>query len=640
MSSQYYTAAEIAQAEGVTERSINNLAKKQGWRGQGNKARKRPGRGGGWEYHVSLLPDMARARLTIGIGAEEVKAQSSAAWIEYERLSTARKKACEERLKVVDAVADLVRSGMKETSSVAYVSKQTGKSERSIRSWRKKVAHVDRADWLPALADNYKPTAQFDDVHPEAWTALKSDYLRPEKPSFSSCARRVKQAAKDNGWGQIPSEQSLRRRFFAEIPQAVITMARKGKDAAKGLYPAQRRDRSGLHAMQAVNMDGHKFDVFIKVKGFKNAVRIILVALQDLYSDKIVAWRLDISENKDAVRLCIGDMVERHGIPEKILLDNGRAFASKEITGQIKTRYRFKVKDEDPEGLLKSLGIEVIWATPYAGQSKPIERSFKDLCDSIAKHPFCAGAYTGNKPEAKPENYNSRAIPFEDFSNFVDMMIAEHNARPGRQGGNANGRSFDQTFTDSLAEPTTLIKWPTKAQRALWLMAQDSVRTKKGSGEIHLFQNRYWHPALNEFAGKKVTVRFDPDNLAQPLHVYDPNGKLICMADCVNDTGFFDRQAARDHNRMRKRHIKATKELQTIETGMAPRRLAEFYGADKIAAKPQPEPPVHKRLAVGGTAQQPVRQQNPWTDEYEDVFTRAMNREDAKDPKIVKFPKG
>nr|WP_319389124.1 DNA-binding protein [uncultured Cohaesibacter sp.] len=165
MSSQYYTAAEIAQAEGVTERTIYRQAKSEGWNKQTGKARKRPGRGGGWEYRVSLLPDMARARLTIGVGAEEVKAQSSAAWIEYERLSTARKKACEERLKVVDAVADLVRSGMKETHAVAYVAKQKDKSERSIRSWRKKVAHVDRADWLPALADNYKQTAQFDDVH-------------------------------------------------------------------------------------------------------------------------------------------------------------------------------------------------------------------------------------------------------------------------------------------------------------------------------------------------------------------------------------------------------------------------------------------------------------------------------------------
>ena len=71
----------------------------------------------------------------------------------------------------------------------------------------------------------------------------------------------------EHGWSPVPNEQSLRRRFKDEVPQSVVTMARKGKDAAKGLYPAQRRDRSGLHAMEAVNMDGHRFDVFVIMPG-------------------------------------------------------------------------------------------------------------------------------------------------------------------------------------------------------------------------------------------------------------------------------------------------------------------------------------------------------------------------------------
>ena len=38
------------------------------------------------------------------------------------------------------------------------------------------------------------------------------------------------------------------------------------------------------------------------------------------------------------------------------------------------------------DGLLTSLGIKIHWALPFRGSSKPIERSFRDLCDTVAKH--------------------------------------------------------------------------------------------------------------------------------------------------------------------------------------------------------------------------------------------------------------
>ena len=58
-----------------------------------------------------------------------------------------------------------------------------------------------------------------------------------------------------------------------------------------------------------------------------------MVAFQDLYSGKMVAWRVDRTENSNCVRLAFGDLVERHGIPEYCWLDNGRNFAAKWLTG-------------------------------------------------------------------------------------------------------------------------------------------------------------------------------------------------------------------------------------------------------------------------------------------------------------------
>ncbi|MEM6839669.1 MAG: DNA-binding protein [Cyanobacteria bacterium P01_C01_bin.120] len=45
----------------TTERSIQRMAKREGWQCQ-----KRQGRGGGWEYHVSALPEETRVALGWG----------------------------------------------------------------------------------------------------------------------------------------------------------------------------------------------------------------------------------------------------------------------------------------------------------------------------------------------------------------------------------------------------------------------------------------------------------------------------------------------------------------------------------------------------------------------------------------------
>ena len=169
----------------------------------------------------------------------------------------------------------------------------------------------------------------------------------------------------------------------------------------------------------------------------------------------------------------------------------------------------------------------------------------------------------------------------------------------------AKGRSFDETFTASLNDPATLVRWPTENQRALWLLAAERIRTKKGSGEIEIFGNRYWNEALNAIAGDRVTVRFDPDHLTDPIRVYDAKDNLICVADCIADTGFFDTVAARDHAAKRNLLTKTIRESARLHAELSPDALAEIYGAGKSALKPKPEPPKFKtcrRRRLAGSA--------------------------------------
>jgi hypothetical protein len=360
-------------------------------------------------------------------------------------------------------------------------------------------------------------------------------------------------------------------------------LARDGVEALRRLYPAQQRDRGVFHALEAVNADGHRFDVFVRWPD-GTVARPELVAFQDLHSGKILSWRVDRAPSWHAVRLAFGDLVERYGIPAHVWLDNGREFAAKRISGGAPNRYRWRLREEEPAGLLTSLGVQVHWTTPYHGQAKPIERAFRDFAQSIARHPAFEGAYTGPDTTRKPANYGSRAVDLETFLRVLGEGIAEHNARPGRRSPTCAGRSFDETFAASYE--TAPIRRATEAQRRLWLLAADLVRVRQ-DGTIHLYRNRYWAEWLLAHRGRSVTVRFDPEALAEPLHVYAADGRYLGVAECQEAAGFADVAAAQEQARRWRQFLRATREAAALQDRMSLDELVRRLPAVAAAEPPQ-----------------------------------------------------
>ncbi|PYE86883.1 transposase domain-containing protein [Phyllobacterium leguminum] len=625
MADGWYSVEEAVQvadpAMPASVRGWNRKITEQKWRAADGKARKA---GHGWEYHLTLFPQTTQNLLPAKEADAAAKPSSDTTenpiWRRYDELPQKHKDECARRLTIVKAAHRLMSVGKTQTAAIEIAAREAGISTPTLRNWLNTVRGVRASDWLAALAPDYKATAQFTECHPKAWEALKSDYLRAEAPKFSACYRRLEAAAKREGWEPLPSERALRRRFEAEVPQSVIKLKRSGRDELKKLYPAQRRTKKRLRAMQVVNIDGHRWDIWVhRPSGNGEPFRPLLVAIQDIFSGKFLAWRHCETENRVAVRLVIGDVVERYGIFDEIVLDNGRGFASKWITGGTPNRYRFKVRDDEPDGLLTQLGVEVHWATPYAGQSKPIERAFRDFCEDIAKHPFCAGAYTGNSPVNKPENYGSRVLEWDEFRQFVDGMIAEHNARVGRKTETAKGRSFDEAFAASIAEPSTIVRWPTTTQRDLWLLMAEEVTARKGNGEIHLLGNRYWTEELIEHAGKKLAARFDPDDLTRPIKVYDLRGSLLCEAPSLGDVDFIDAEEAHTHNRLRAAFQKKQRELAELHVTMKPDELGRLYAPTAVSEKKSMKPAV-TRLATRGNAALKPRPEESWNEEAEAAF--------------------
>ncbi|KAA5603749.1 hypothetical protein F1188_19325 [Roseospira marina] len=398
--------------------------------------RRRRGKGGGVEYHISALPARARAAfLRRRTPSDPVEAPDTAAddpkwremWARFEALPEPRRETARQRLALIDQVETLVRGGMTKTAAVELVAVPAGISARSYFNLERRIWNTPREHRLPMLVDQRSGRVTTTDIPADAWEMLKADYLRAEKPAVDACLERLRRMAGNQGW-DLPSNRTLQRRL-ADLDPLLVCWCREGPEALMRRFPAQRRDRTGFHALEAVNFDGHKVDVFVRWAD-GTIGRPMMVTFQDLFSGKILSWRIDRSENATAFRLAFGDLVEAYGLPEHIWLDNTRAASSKWLTGGTPNRFRWKVRDDDPVGLFRQCGCEVHFTEPYHGQSKPIERAFRDVAEYVAKAPECSGAYTGRSPENKPHTYGQRAVPIDQFIAVVEREVRAHNARP------------------------------------------------------------------------------------------------------------------------------------------------------------------------------------------------------------------
>lgn len=574
----WWTATEIAGAAlpdlPTTRQGVEAVIKAEEWRAQPALARKRSGRGGGWEYHWRLFPVAAQRQLLAHEKAEpssaEPKMSRDEAWEYFDGLPALVKIKARMRLTILQEV-DSLAVAMAKNAAVDFISEQRSISSRTIWNWFSLVDNVDPADWLAYLAPMNRKGAnrsQKKAADTQFYTWLKADYLRIGGGSFASSYRRVVRLCEAQGIKYL-TETTARRWIERAVPRISRVFMREGEKGLLRCFPPQIRDRSSLSALEGVNADCHKIDVFVSWPGFEKPIRPQIVAFQDLYSGKFLSWRVDVDPNKVAVMSAFRELLEKWGIPTHCLFDNGREFANKWLTGGAPTRFRFKVAEDEPLGVLSLLGVQIHWATPGHGQAKPIERGFRDFADDIARDPRFHGAYTGHKPDAKPENYMSKAIDLELFLQVVAEGIAEHNARVGRRTDAAQGRSFDETFAASYeAAP---IRKATEEQLRLCLMAAEVRKLHATHGRMTLHKNGYWADWMNELAGQKIVARFNPENLHAGVYVYSLEGEYLGYAECQDKAGFFDlasaQSAARENSRRLREQRRVAKSLRPLSVG-------------------------------------------------------------------------
>ena len=543
-------------------------------------------RGVGYEYAFSSLPQATQAELLLKQSAVEIDNVSETPrarkelnylpeviWKPYEKATDKQKEHAKAKLVPLHKLDDLVRNGLELMTALDAIAEEYDIAKGSLKRWYYQVRSFERPDWLPLLIakHNNKKSGKEAAFTEDAWEAFKADYFRNEQPQFGSCYERLKRAARENGWN-IPSASSIKRKIEREVPKLVQVQLREGDHAVMQYYPSMRRTVAEIEALEWINGDGYQHNVFVRWHNGE-IVRPKTWIWQDIRTRKILAYRVDLSENSDTIRLSLMDLIWKYGIPKKCTIDNTRAAANKWMTGGVKNRYRFKVKEDDVTGIIPMLGIELLWTSVQFGkghgQAKPIERAFSHggLGELVDKHPSLAGFYAGENVYNKPDNYNGGkdGVDYDTFILAIEDGIRTFNEREGRQTEICQGiYSFSQVFERDYKQ-AHIRKASAEQMRFLMLMSEAVTLRKDGTfeldagGKVNNRKNRYLASELIATAHRKVVVKFDPQDLHNKVWVYGLDGVFLAEAKCTDAVAFGDKAKGREHDKARKQMVKAVK---------------------------------------------------------------------------------
>ena len=164
---EWWTAEEIAVAAlpdlPATKRGVNLQAERSNWRAQPGFARRREGRGGGWEYSWRLFPSRAQRKLLSEVAAP-VAAERPArdeAWAWFDGLPQAVKDKAQARLLIIQKV-EALEPAVGKHMAIVNVARLDGIATRTIWNWMGAIEGVRSEDRLAYLAPRHRaaPEAQ------------------------------------------------------------------------------------------------------------------------------------------------------------------------------------------------------------------------------------------------------------------------------------------------------------------------------------------------------------------------------------------------------------------------------------------------------------------------------------------------
>jgi putative transposase len=228
----------------------------------------------------------------------------------------------------------------------------------------------------------------------EQLTLLKC-FLHGSRPSVKMVIYATRMTLKKMGITKTASDSTYRRWLDDYIKKnaGVVCMARYGMKAYIDQYgPYISRDANLLEVGQCLVADGKTLNFFILHPDTGRPCRMKLIVFFDWKSRYPVGWQIMPTENQWGILAAFRNAVITLGrYPDSVYLDNGKAFKSKLFSEEFDL--------EACAGLYARVGTAVMYAKPYNGRSKVVERFFRTIQDQLE---FMMPSFCGDSIQTKP----------------------------------------------------------------------------------------------------------------------------------------------------------------------------------------------------------------------------------------------
>lgn len=638
----FYTAKELADMAlkclPSAHANVRKKAIKENWPSQ-----KRSGRGGGQEYAFDGLPaevqaeikakaykalvpkqsaDAARQVATIANrdlqSLDDAQRATADARIQMTLLVGQYEAALGSRNKALDAVVAMSRDEALPVDdhadynaicakSLVWKRSKCGVGKRTLNEW---CIAADKCstptERLAALAPQKQGQPKIAPTQMEWLPDYMAVFRNTNGVGMAEAYRTFEKAyAAKHGADAVPHYDVVRR-ALDKMPKFLREAGRLTGAKMKALKTYQKRDWSGLMNNDVWTGDGHALKIKVRHPDHGQPFTPELTLIMDTASRYIVGWSMAYSESQIAVGDALRHAMVNHGIPAIYYSDNGG--------GQ-----KNKVFDTDVTGIFARLGVRHETGIPGNPQGRGIiERVMKTLAQPIARQfetyhgpnvdsdslrkistatTSLAKAEAEGRSELTPkQKWAKGKLPsWNQLLDVIEAAVHWYNTEHKHTAiGNVTPLQMRQHIMKQMDAADIIPLTEVEARD----MFRPAVTRVVQRAWITVYNNEYWHKALEVWDNKKVVAYLDQHD-ASSVIVRDTEGSYICDAilDGNKKAAFGEaviergkrKRAERRIKKLDEERVKAEAELRpTLEHEKA-QTLHELMQAAPVAPKAKQE---------------------------------------------------
>ena len=563
---EWFSAQELADLKlpdiPSTKMGLIKKSDKESW-----KCRAREGRGGGKEYHISNLPEIARIQLAVltapaakkEIVKEDINPQGLA---EYAHIEGRAKSRIDAKLEILEAFKEFQASlGFANTRARYIFAEKYNAGEVAVADWVKNTivglsactlrnwAEVLANKGISGLAGKYgsrKGTGIIDTNEAVKNYILGAIYETPHV-SCKNIMRGLRARFKETR-DSLPSYRTLQDwvKTWKEENEQLLT-AVKNPDEWRSKYKAAAGSASEsiTRLNQEWQFDGTPSDLLLA-----DGKRCNIVGIIDVYSRRLSLSVCDRA-SAYAVGCATRKAILKWGVPETVRTDNGKDYVADYI-----------------KRVFAALNIEQIICPPFSPQKKPhIERAFRTFSHSLLEQldGFIGHNVTERKDIEARRSFSQRLfnkdetielrLTTQELQEFCDRWCEDIYEREEHG-------SLGMTPDEKAASYVGTIRRIADERCLDVLLAKpagkDGIRVVSKKG-ISYEGSHYNAPELGGYEGQQIRVLLDEQDYGE-LFAFDLDGKFICKAISAENKGVSLEEVAAARSAVQKRALKAKKD--------------------------------------------------------------------------------